>query len=242
MSDPAGEVVAVVLAAGQGTRVGGGMNKVFLPLRGRPIVVHALEPFQASPTVDWVVLVVAAADLAYCRREILGRFPMPKIREVVVGGSTRAESEYKALQALRPAIEAGRVGLILVHDAARPLVRPELVEAVVRGARESGACIPALPSGDVILRVASAGRVAEVYPRESVWVTQTPQAFEAGLLLGSYERARQAGFAGTDTASAVEWAGHGVRVVAGDERNLKVTTPDDLRCAEIVLGRRNADP
>jgi 2-C-methyl-D-erythritol 4-phosphate cytidylyltransferase len=230
-----------VLAAGQGTRVGGGMNKVFLPLRGKPIVVHALELFQASPTVDWVVLVVAEADLAYCRREILGCFPLPKVRELVVGGSTRAESEYKALQALRTAIEAGRVGFVLVHDAARPLARPELVEAVVEGARESGACIPALPSKDVVLRVASAGRVAEVYPPESVWAAQTPQAFEAGLLLSSYDRAWQAGFASTDTASAVEWAGHRVRIVAGDERNLKVTTPDDLRYAEILLGRRHAD-
>jgi 2-C-methyl-D-erythritol 4-phosphate cytidylyltransferase len=230
-----------VLAAGQGTRVGGSINKVFLPLRGKPIVVHALEPFQASPIVDRVVLVVAEADLGYCRREIIGRFPLPKVREVVVGGSTRAESEYNALQALRPAIEADRVGFVLVHDAARPLVRPELVEAVVEGARESGACIPALPSGDVILRVPDGTRVAEVYPPESVWVAQTPQAFEAGRLLSSYERARAAGFASTDTAAVVEWAGHGVRVVAGDRRNLKVTTPDDLRYAEALLGQRHAD-
>lgn len=231
----AGETVAVVLAAGEGPRVGAEINRVFLPLHGKPILVHALERFEHSPRIDRIIAVISEADGPRYQREVRGRYWLPKLRGVVLGGATRAESAYNAVQYLRPSILDGRIGTLLIHDATRPLFEPHLLEWLLEGVRETGACVPALRAPELIARVASEGHIAEVYRPEPVWAIQTPQAFAARLLLDSYEPARRAGCADMEPAWAVERAGHAVRVVPGDQRNLKVTSPDDLMYAEMTI-------
>ncbi len=226
-------VVAIVLAAGQGTRMGADRNKVFLEVAGEPILLHALRPFEACPAVDEVLLVVAPGEEDACR-SLLAQAGLRKAGAVVAGGATRAGSEMNGLNALRSRIESGDIGIVLIHDAARPHVSPDLIERLASTARASGACIPALPIHEEVAHLREDGSIEQVYPPGELWRAQTPQAFDARLVLAAYDRARREGFDGTDTASTVEWAGHTVRVVEGEATNVKITTPEDLALAETL--------
>ena len=223
----------IVLAAGAGTRVGNSRNKVYLPLGGRRIVTGSLELFRQVPGIGRLVLVVRDND-----RELVGEildreFPDMPV-DVVTGGDTRHESEYRALLHLADDIRRGEIDIVLVHDAARPLTPVRVVEEVLATAMRTGGAIPALPLEDVA-GVDEAGRISESDRTDLIRV-QTPQAFRSSQLLAAYEAAAADGFAGTDTASCVErYQGVAVQVVAGDPRNLKVTYADDLFMAELML-------
>lgn len=209
----------VVLAGGSGVRMGAGMNKVYLPLAGRPLVSWSLEAFRRAPEVGVVVLVARPED------DVSGFSDV----EVVHGGATRQESELAALRHL-----AGRaVDVILLHDAARPLVSPGLISSVVRAALEHGGAVPGLPAEDV---VPVTGDVVTGPPLEAAIRVQTPQGFLAEPLIEAYEQAARENFSGTDTASCMErYSGLSVRYVPGDEHNIKITYPHDLAIAEKLL-------
>jgi 2-C-methyl-D-erythritol 4-phosphate cytidylyltransferase len=223
----------VVLAAGAGTRVGNSRNKVYLPLGGRRIVTWSLELFRQVPGIGRLVLVVRDDDRELAA-EILDReFPDVPV-DVVTGGDTRHESEYRALLHLADDIRRGEIDIVLVHDAARPLTPLRVVEEVLATAMRTGGAIPGLPVEDVA-GVDEAGRISESDRTDLIRV-QTPQAFKSTQLLAAYEAAAADGFAGTDTASCVErYEGVPVHVVAGDPRNLKGTYADDLFMAELML-------
>lgn len=215
---------AVVLAGGSGTRLGAEGNKVYLPLAGRPLLSWSLRAFARAPSISRLVLVIRPADRPYAEQAAGGLAV-----EVVDGGATRHGSEWAALRLLAPAIRAGDVDVVAIHDGARPVVAERLIEDTVAAAREHGAVVPGVPLTDAVdaeLR-AVAGRLVRV---------QTPQAFRAGLLLDAYERAEVDGFGGTDTAACVErYAGVPVHCVPGDPRNVKVTYRADLALAEALL-------
>lgn len=234
--------MAVVLGAGQGTRMGAERNKVLLPLRGKPILAHALAAFERTAAVDEIVLVAHPQEVTLCAEEVVRRFGLAKVRAVIAGGATRHQSEERALAALRSRIVAGEIGVVLIHDGARPLVTPEEITDVIEAARRTGA---ALLVGDVgadetLLEVGADGLVQALLPSAEVVRAQTPQAFEARLLLAAYDAALAAGFEGTDTAASVERLGRAVAVVRGGAANLKITTPEDLPRAEALLARRDA--
>jgi 2-C-methyl-D-erythritol 4-phosphate cytidylyltransferase len=223
----------IVLAAGAGTRVGNSRNKVYLPLGGRRIVTWSLELFRQVPDIGRLVLVVRDSD-----RELVGEIldrECPDVPvDVVTGGDTRHESEYRALLHLADDIRRGEIDIVLVHDAARPLTPVRVVEEVLATAMRTGGAIPALPLEDVA-GVDAAGRISEPDHTDLIRV-QTPQAFRSTQLLAAYEAAAADGFAGTDTASCVErYEDVAVHVVPGDARNLKVTYADDLFMAELML-------
>ena len=223
----------IVLAAGAGTRVGNSRNKVYLPLGGRRIVTWSLELFRQVPGIGRLVLVVREDDRELAA-EVLDRELAGVPVELVTGGATRHESEYRALLHLADDIRRGEIDVVLVHDAARPLTPVRVVEEVLATAVRTGGAIPALPLEDVA-GVDADGRIAAPDPADMVRV-QTPQAFRSAQLLAAYEAAAADGFAGTDTASCVErYQGVAVQVVAGDPRNLKVTYADDLFMAELML-------
>jgi 2-C-methyl-D-erythritol 4-phosphate cytidylyltransferase len=223
----------IVLAAGSGTRVGNSRNKVYLPLAGRRIVTWSLEVFRRTPGIGRLVLVVRSEDRELAA-EILDR-ELPGVPvDLVTGGETRHESEYRALLHLAEEILRGEIDVVLVHDAARPLAPARIVEEVLTTAVRTGSAIPALPLEDVT-GVDEAGRMSRGGGGDMVRV-QTPQAFRSGPLLAAYHAAAADGFAGTDTASCVErYEGVPVHVVPGDPRNIKVTYADDLLTAELVL-------
>jgi 2-C-methyl-D-erythritol 4-phosphate cytidylyltransferase len=223
----------VVLAAGAGTRVGNSRNKVYLPLGGRRIVTWSLELFRQVPGIGRLVLVVRDDDRELVA-EVLDRELAGVPVEVVTGGETRHESEYRALLHLADDIRRGEIDVVLVHDAARPLTPVSVVEEVLATAARTGGAIPALPLEDAA-GVDAEGRMAEPDRTDLIRV-QTPQAFRSAELLAAYEAAAADGFAGTDTASCVErYQDVAVHVVAGDPRNLKVTYADDLFMAELML-------
>jgi 2-C-methyl-D-erythritol 4-phosphate cytidylyltransferase len=217
---------AVVLAGGSGTRLGAEGNKVYLTLAGRPLLSWSLEAFAQAPGIGRLVLVTRPADRPQARHaaESIAR-PV----EIVDGGAARHDSEWAALRLLAPAIRAGEVDVVAIHDGARPVVSRRLIEDALAAAREYGAAVPGVALSDVADR--------DLRPVGGTLVrVQTPQAFRADLLLEAYERADADGFTGTDTAACVErYAGIAVHCIPGDPRNVKVTYRPDLALAERLL-------
>jgi len=227
-------VAALVLAAGRGERFGQPLPKAFVPLAGRPLLLHALAAMAASPLVDRVVPVIARADRERWERLRGETEQIPKLAPAVTGGSERQDSVRAGLAAL-----AGDVAWVAVHDAARPFVRPAAVARVIAAARECGAAILAAPVADTIKRV-QAGRVVETPPRAECWAAQTPQVFRVELLREALAKATAQGRVATDDAQLVEWLGVAVAVVEGDADNCKLTRPEDLAAAERRLAGARA--
>lgn len=227
--------IAVLAAAGQGRRMGGGSNKAFLPLLSRPMLLRSAQALSASKKIDAMLIVAAPEEEAEVRR-ILSQDDTLKPWQVVAGGSERQYSIANALKAL-----PGGTDYVAVHDAARPLVLPESVDAVVEAAQRQRAAGLAVPVKDTIKESDAAGCVVATPPRERLWAIQTPQVFEAALLRQAYAQAAAEGFLGTDDASLVERLGVPVHLVQGQYSNLKVTTPEDLVVAEAILQQRGEE-
>ena len=216
---------AVIVAAGSASRMGG-IDKVMAPLGGEPMILRTARAFEDCEAVKEIVI-VTREDLIGPIAELCSGFT--KIRSVVQGGSSRQESVKLGLLAF-----SKEVRLAAVHDGARPLVSGELIDKVIRAAHSYGAAAPAIPVKDTI-KVFEGGFIAATPDRSTLRAVQTPQVMDRDLLLGALEKAEQEGTALTDDCSAVEHIGMRVRLVEGEERNLKVTTPLDLKIAELLL-------
>ena len=228
---PSARCFALLPCAGQGARAGGDTPKQYQVLLGQPMVLHTLAAFQAVPRITQVWIVVAPTD----------RFlnvDQPNVRLARCGGSSRAESVFNGLQALREA-GAQPTDWVLVHDAARCLITPTQITALIN------ACEPdpvggllALPLPDT-LKAEAGGRVVTTVDRADKWLAQTPQMFRIGLLQAALQAQADTGFAGvTDEASAVELAGQAPLLVPGSAQNFKVTYPEDFALAEAILRSR----
>ena len=216
---------AVIVAAGSASRMGG-IDKVMAPLGGEPMILRTVRAFEDCEAVKEIVI-VTRQDLMRPIAELCSGFT--KIRSVVQGGSSRQESVKLGLLAF-----SKEVRLAAVHDGARPLVSGELIDKVIRAAHSYGAAAPAIPVKDTI-KVFEGGFIAATPDRSTLRAVQTPQVMDRDLLMGALEKAEQEGTALTDDCSAVEHIGMRVRLVEGEERNLKVTTPLDLKIAELLL-------
>ncbi|MGH2681777.1 MAG: IspD/TarI family cytidylyltransferase [Actinomycetota bacterium] len=233
-----GRTVAVILAAGRGVRLGGGVpSKVLLPLAGESILVRATRPFAEHSAIDEVIVVAAAEEMGSCAEE-LRRARMGDVM-VIPGGATRHASESLAVGGLAPRIERDEIELIAIHDAARPLYRGERLEELLAAARDTGGAILALPvdPADHLARIEDRGPPTPV-PTEGLWRAQTPQAFRGEVLLEAFLQAEKEGREGSDTSSTVERSGVSVRVVLGEPDNIKITFPEDLSVAESLLAAR----
>jgi 2-C-methyl-D-erythritol 4-phosphate cytidylyltransferase len=230
--------VAVVLGAGQGTRMGGAGNKVLLPLGGKPLLVHAVEIFERALEIDAILVVAHPEEVEQCRK-LAVRYGLRKVTRVIPGGASRHQSEYRALNALREPIITRAIQTIVIHDGARPFVTPLDVARLIQAAQAEGGALlaAAVDADEVIAQADEQGEITTVYPAGELWRAQTPQAFEASMLLDAYDAAARGGFEGTDTATSFEHAGWPVRVVPGSPTNIKVTTPQDLVWAEALLRR-----
>jgi 2-C-methyl-D-erythritol 4-phosphate cytidylyltransferase len=226
------KVLAILVAAGRGERMGAGEPKAFLAVAGQPMLLRAARAFAAAPSVDGIVAVVPA-DRVAAAREMLG--DVRKLRDVLAGGERRQDSVLSGLQAVPPGFD----GVVLVHDAARPLVEVDLIEAVARAAAETGAALPVLDLVDTVKRVRD-DRVVETLDRSTLAAAQTPQGFRVAVLHRAYKNAFRDGVTLTDEAMAVERLGEPVAAVAGSPRNRKLTTPEDLAWAEGLLRSEGA--
>jgi 2-C-methyl-D-erythritol 4-phosphate cytidylyltransferase len=218
-------VIAIIVAAGRGSRLKSALPKQVLPLAGRPLVEHSVRTFQRCAEVDRLVVVVPPG--------LTTLFPLklsayPKVACLIEGGETRQVSVWNGLQA------ASDAELVLIHDAARPLVDEALIRAVLTAARRVGAAIPLVPVPDTVKRI-DGDRVVATVPREGLMQAQTPQGFRRDLLLRAHREAREAGFEATDDAQLVERLEQEIAWVEGNRVNLKVTTPADLVLADRLL-------
>ena len=221
------KVASIVLAAGSGTRFGHDINKVWLPLSGRHIISRSLTNAAANFTDARIIVVINPDDENFARKA-LADDAMPSSIEIVYGGASRHESEFNALQHLKPAIAAGEIDIVLIHDGARPLATPELFTAIAENAAQHGGAIPT---------IALDSHEMDTVREETVARVQTPQGFRAKPLLEAYENAAADGFTGTDTAACMEKYFPEVKIFAvpGDVLNFKVTYPQDLAIAELLI-------
>jgi len=224
-------VTAIILAAGRGKRMNSSINKAFMLLAGRPILLHSVLTFSTCPEVDHL-LVVAAPDEVIHVENMLSSLTGIKRWQVVSGGSER---QYSIANALK--IMSQTTDIVLVHDGARPLVNTQCINSVIKVATAHQAAVVAVPVKDTIKTVNDSGTVTGTPERHTLWSIQTPQGFSARILRQAYEQAEQDGYLGTDDASLVERIGVSVKIVAGRYENIKVTTPEDLIIAEALMNR-----
>ena len=233
-ADGAGKCdVAVILpAAGQSLRMGGGARKPFLELAGEPILLRTVRRLAKAPGVLEIVLAVHPDDLEAVQGEWWERLAEAGVTLAVAGGVSRAESVWNAIQ-----VVSAKAELIAVHDAVRPFVSPDILKALFSTARRHGASVPVIPLVDTPKRI-EGDSVVETPLRLGLMRVQTPQVFASNLLIEAYEYALNTGGLSdriTDDSQMVENLGREVAAVLGDEFNLKITTPKDLRLAETLL-------
>jgi 2-C-methyl-D-erythritol 4-phosphate cytidylyltransferase len=226
------EVGVVIPAAGEGKRMQAGINKQLLEIAGLPVLAHTLQIFQQSERVAEIVVVGAAGDLPALRRLIRDR-QLTKVAAVVEGGAERQESVYAGIKAL-----SGGIRRVVIHDGARPLLSLNAFERFLTAASGSEAAIMAIELKDTVKRIDATGWVVETPPRQYMRAVQTPQVFDRSLLEKAHSRAAAVGYKGTDDASLLEWLGVRVKVLAGETDNIKITTPEDLWLAEVILRKR----
>ena len=216
---------AVIVAAGNASRMGG-IDKIMAPLNGEPMIVRTVCAFQNCDVIKEIV-VVTRADLVETLMNLLAGFD--KVRAVVSGGADRPASVRAGLNAL-----SKQVRLVAIHDGARPLITDAVIDRTVRAANSYGAAAPAVPVKDTV-KVVKGGIVRATPDRNALQAVQTPQVFDVDLLRGALRKAKLDGASITDDCSAVENMGMSVKIVEGDERNIKITTQTDLQIARLML-------
>ena len=229
-------VSAIVVAAGRGVRLGEGARKAFRQLAGRALVEWSLEALAAVEEIAEIVLVLHEGDFARGPKGFAKGPTDYRVKALVRGGEERFDSVLAGLRAVSPGID-----LVLVHDAARPFVRPETIRAVIAAADRAGGAIAAVPSTDTLKGVDKEGRVLGTFGRDAVWRAQTPQVFRRTPFVAAMEQAAKGGEKPTDDAAVAEAAGMSVVVVPGDETNLKITTAADLSFAEHLISLRHGN-
>lgn len=218
----------IIPAAGQSSRFGDSRRKKpFIELKGRPVWVRAVEVFANRDDVKQLLIVVSPEDIDFFKEKFQANLAFMAI-EIVPGGRQRADSVKNALARVRADID-----YVAVHDAARPLIVKQWIDRIFAAAEQYGAAIPAVPIASTIKRVEN-GRIVETVPREKLWAAQTPQVFKRQLLLDAYSR--WDGSEATDEANLVERMGQPVTIVEGSPMNIKITTQEDFKMAEALLG------
>ena len=231
---------AVILAAGSGSRMKSNVAKQFMLLDGKPLIWYALDTVEQSRIIDDCILVTGEADLAYMQKEIVEKYHFSKVNTIVAGGAERYLSVGNALQTI-----ADLTGYVFIHDGARPFLTEQILEDAYAAVEKYHACVVAVPSKDTIKIADENGFVADTPSRNLVWSIQTPQVFEAGLIVEAYAALREhlpelqkKGIAVTDDAGVVElFTDVKVKLVQGSYTNIKITTPEDMKTAEAFLRR-----
>jgi 2-C-methyl-D-erythritol 4-phosphate cytidylyltransferase len=216
---------AIILAAGRGTRMGTAVPKQFLSVDGIPILVRTLRVFAESPEVDEILLVTSEDYADYCRHEIVEKWGIRKVRDIVIGGKERWNSVWNAL------LRCESSDYVMIQDGARPFVTEEIIKRTDAAMKQYGACAVGMPSKDTIKICDDSGFVRSTPSRKYTWIIQTPQAFFLPIIRRANEIMQKRGMEGvTDDAMIVEASGIAkVKLVEGSYENIKVTTPDDLK-------------
>lgn len=239
---------AIVLAAGQGSRMKSNVAKQYMLLRDKPVIWYALHAIEESAVIDDCILVAGtqAGDLVRVREEIVARYGFRKVDTIVAGGGERYDSVYQALKVIADDDMAvpNRDGYIFIHDGVRPFLTEEILGRCYEAVEKYHACVVGMPVKDTIKLADGEGYAAQTPDRSLLWQIQTPQAFDTPLIISAYEKMMREkenlmreGVSITDDAMTVErFTGQKVKLVEGSYENIKITTPEDLRIAEALLG------
>jgi 2-C-methyl-D-erythritol 4-phosphate cytidylyltransferase len=238
------KTTAIVLAAGQGKRMGSDVAKQYLLLRGKPVLYYTLKNFEESP-VDEMILVTGEDQIDYCKKEIVERFGFGKVRKIVAGGKERYHSVALGLRAIADSSGTDLCDYVLIHDGARPFVNSDMIERGIEAVCRYQACVLGMPVKDTIKISDENGFAADTPNRNLVWQIQTPQIFSFPLIRKAYEQLlekedelRRQGIVITDDAMVVElFSGQKVKLVEGSYENIKLTTPEDMEIAESFLAK-----
>lgn len=225
---------AIVLAAGQGRRMGTKVHKQYLMLNEKPVLYYSLKEFQDSDIIDEIYLITGAGEEEYCRQTIVDKYHITKVTKILPGGAERYNSVWSGLQELRDD------GYVFIHDGARPFVDGDIIQRAFDVVCKNKACVVGMPVKDTI-KVADARDFVENTPdRRRVWMIQTPQVFKNDLVKGAYSMLMRESYTNvTDDAMVVEqMLGFPIKLVCGSYENIKITTPEDLEMAEVFLRRR----
>jgi len=217
----------IIPAAGQGKRMGMGINKQYILLNDKPIIIHTIEKFINISWISEIVLVVHPNEINKMN-DLLDKYQI-KVKSVIPGGKERQDSIYNGLEYIDS-------DWVMVHDGARPFISKESLESLYHTVKEKNAVALGVPVKDTIKIIDDSGIITNTPNRKSLWAIQTPQAFRLSLLKESYQKAKEEEYIGTDDASLVERTGQEVSVLQGDYRNIKITTIDDLIIAKAILG------
>ena len=227
-------VSAVIVAAGEGKRMGGSIPKPFLSVGGQPLILRTLARFFESQTVQKIIVVVAQEEISRCQSLIQSNPGLSRMECLLQpGGTRRQDSVSQGLMRLDADCE-----VVVIHDGARPLISPSLIDRCVEAAFKDGAVVVGIPVRDTIKIVSSDRHVRETPARDSLWEIQTPQVFRAELIREAYSRAAREGTEATDDAMLVERLGKSVTLLEGHRTNIKITVPEDLVFVEALLRER----
>ncbi|MBT9138867.1 MAG: 2-C-methyl-D-erythritol 4-phosphate cytidylyltransferase [Syntrophomonadaceae bacterium] len=225
-------VSAIIPAAGRGRRVGGNQNKLYLHIKGKPVIIHTLFALKAVAQITEIILVIAADEEGLCHRT-LNKFHIKGII-TTTGGENRQTSVANGLVRASDDSE-----LILIHDGARPFVSLSIITKIINEAGLYGAAVTAIPITNTIKEGDEEGFVKSTLKRDRLWSVQTPQAFKSNLIKDAHRKAAADGFTGTDDAMLVERLGHPVKIVKGSSENIKITTSRDFIIAKEIFRGRN---
>ena len=218
------KVSAIIVAAGDSQRMGG-IDKMFAPIGGRPVLARVLDTFQNCKKIDQIIVVMSSKNIEHCR-QLVAEEKWDKVTDIVVGGKRRQDSVAEGLKKFKEG------EWVVIHDGARPLVKADLIERGLEAAKETGAAAAAVPVTDTIKFVKGSDIVLQTLPRQNLRAVQTPQVFRADVIQNTY-KFTPGDF--TDDAALVEKAGFKVKLYMGSYANIKITTPDDLAVAEVLL-------
>lgn len=226
-----GKYISVVLpASGIGKRMKSNVNKQFILLREKPILAYTIEKFDNNEYIDEIIVVTREEEKEYCLNEIVKKYNFRKVTNIVGGGAERQDSVYKGLLAVNSSCD-----IVLIHDGVRPFVRDEDIINSIDGVLKYKACVIGTPVKDTIKKVNVEGDIVETPARSTLWTVQTPQSFYYDIVLKAYDEAIKNKIMGTDDSMLVEKLGYKVRIIEGSYSNIKITTPEDLKLAELLL-------
>lgn len=225
---------AIVLAAGQGKRMGANVQKQYMELKGKPVLYYSLRAFEDSPIIDEIILVTGKGQEVYCENEIVIPYGFTKVHTIIEGGAERYHSVFNGLQCIEGE------GYVFIHDGARPFIEEEILQRVYEGVQLHQACAVGMPVKDTI-KVVNEHQFAEKTPdREMLWLIQTPQVFATSIIKDAYEKLmREPYIQVTDDAMVVEqMIGYKVKLIKGSYENIKITTPEDILIAEVFVEKK----
>jgi 2-C-methyl-D-erythritol 4-phosphate cytidylyltransferase len=232
--------VAIITAAGKGTRLKGNISKQFMNIYGKPILAHTISAFQKSSKIKEIYISVPKDNIEFCRKNIIERYAFDKVKKLVAGGSSRQESVYNALVEV-----PHNTKIVSIHDGVRPLITPEeidlLINTLIRENKKDSSVkgVIMAASARETIKMISKNSIDRTISRDKIWNAQTPQVFFYDIILKAHNKARKDDFTGTDDACLVERMNYKVNIVRGRHENIKITTPIDLFLAELIITKNN---